>query len=45
VSGDVADELRRRCDLQDCDLPASIHDFVERYESVGRRRQLTLRLV
>lgn len=42
VSEDVADELRRRCDLQMCDLPASISDFVERHE-VPDRRQLTLR--
>jgi len=44
VSGDIADELRRRFDLRDCDLPASIHNFVEQHENVGRR-QLTLRLV
>lgn len=32
VSGDVARELRRRCDLQMCDLPASLLDFIERNE-------------
>ena len=44
VSEDVAHELRRRCDLQMRELPASISDFVEQHE--GRFwRQLTLRLV
>ena len=44
VSEDVANELRRRCDLQMRELPSTISDFVERHE--GRdRRQLTLRLV
>ena len=32
VSEDVADELRRRCDLQARDVPSSIQDFVERHE-------------
>lgn len=44
VSADVAQELRRRCDLQLRELPASIQDFVERHEDRDRR-QLTLRLV
>jgi hypothetical protein len=44
VSEDVADELRRRCDLQMRELPASISDFVERHETQNRR-QLMLRLV
>jgi hypothetical protein len=43
VSEDVANELRRRCDLQLRDLPSSIQDFVERHE--GHHRQLALRLV
>jgi hypothetical protein len=43
VSGDVARELRLRCDLDLRDIPDTIKDFVERYE--GDRRQLTLRLV
>ena len=43
VSGDVARELRLRCDLDLRDLPDAIKDFVERHE--GDRRQLTLRLV
>jgi hypothetical protein len=44
VSEDVAHELRRRCDLQQRNLPSSIRDFVERYEAHSRG-QLTLRLV
>jgi hypothetical protein len=43
VSEDVALEIRRRCDLQMCDIPSSILDFVESHE--GSRKQLTLRLV
>jgi hypothetical protein len=43
VSEDIAQELRRRCDLQMSDAPSSIQDFIERHE--GRDRQLTLRLV
>jgi hypothetical protein len=42
ASEDIAQELRRRCDLQLRDAPSSIQDFVERHE--GRDRQLTLRL-
>ena len=44
VSEDVADKLRRRCDLQMRELPASISDFVERHETQNRQ-QLMLRLV
>jgi hypothetical protein len=44
VSEDVAQELRRRCDLQLTDLPSSIQGFVERHEGRGQR-QLTLRLI
>ena len=44
VSEDVAHELRRRCDLQMCDVPASIQDFVEMHEG-HLYRQLSLRLV
>lgn len=43
VSGDVASEICRRCDLQTCDVPSAIQDFVESHE--GGRQQLTLRLV
>jgi hypothetical protein len=44
VSADVAQELRRRCDLQGSDVPSNIQDFVERHEGRGGR-QLALRLV
>jgi hypothetical protein len=44
VSGDVADELRLRCDLEGLDVPSNIEEFVERHEG-GNQRQLTLRLV
>jgi len=44
VSEDVAQELRRRCDLQLRDVPSSIQDFVERHERYDRQ-QLSLRLV
>jgi hypothetical protein len=43
VSEDIAQELRRRCDLQSRDVPSSIQDFVEGHE--GHERQMTLRLV
>jgi hypothetical protein len=43
VSEAVPSEIRRRCDLQMCDVPSAIQDFVESHE--GSRRQLTLRLV
>jgi hypothetical protein len=42
VSEDIAQELRRRCDLQLRDVPSSIQDFVEGHE--GHDRQLALRL-
>lgn len=42
ASADIAQELRRRCDLQLRDVPSTIQDFVERHE--GRDGQLTLRL-
>jgi hypothetical protein len=44
VSEHVAQELRRRSDLQLTDVPSSIQDFVERHERYDRQ-QLTLRLV
>jgi hypothetical protein len=43
-SEDVAQEIRRRCDLQMSELPVSISDFVEQHEGHDRR-QLTLSLV
>ena len=42
VSADIAQEVRRRCDLQLRDVPSAIQDFVERYD--GLDRQLSLRL-
>ena len=42
VSGDVAHELRRRCDLQLRDVPSELQDFVERYESRYHDIQLPL---
>jgi len=44
VSEDIAHELRRRCDLQLRDVPASIQDFVELHEGHSHR-QLSLRRV
>jgi hypothetical protein len=44
ASEEVAQELRRRCDLQQTEVPASIQDFVEQHERYDRQ-QLTLRLV
>ena len=44
VSEDVADEIRRRCDLQMTVVPANLQDFVERHEG-SDCRQLALRLV
>jgi hypothetical protein len=42
VSGDVAHELRRRCDLQLRDVPFFLEEFVERYE--GRYHDIQLPL-
>jgi hypothetical protein len=42
VSGDVAYELRRRCDLQACDLPSTVQDFVDRYEGIRSDIQIPL---
>ena len=41
VSADIAQELRRRCDLQFHDVPSNLDDFVQRYD--GPSRQLSLR--
>jgi hypothetical protein len=43
ISADVAEELRRRCELQMREIPSNILDFIERYETASPR-QLTLRL-
>jgi hypothetical protein len=32
VSSEIAQELRRRCDMQMCDVPFFLQDFVDRYE-------------
>ena len=45
VSENVADEIRRRCDLQGTEVPPNLQDFVERQEGRADRRQLALRLV
>jgi hypothetical protein len=42
VSADVAQELRRRCDLQQRDIPFFLQDFVARYE--GRYHDIQLPL-
>jgi hypothetical protein len=44
VSEDIAQELRRRCDLQLSDPASNIQDFIERHERYDRQ-QLSLRLV
>lgn len=42
VSADVAHELRRRCDLQQMDIPFGLQDFVDRHE--GRYHDIQLPL-
>jgi hypothetical protein len=42
VSVDVAQELRRRCDLQQRDVPFFLQDFVDRYEDRYHDYQLHL---
>jgi hypothetical protein len=42
VSGDVAHELRRRCDLQLRDVPLYLEEFVERHEGRYHDFQLPL---
>jgi hypothetical protein len=44
VSADVAQELRRRCDLQMRDVPFFLQDFTDRYEGRYRDVQLPLPL-
>jgi hypothetical protein len=43
VSELVADEIRRRCDLQMTEVPTHLQGFLERHENRDRR-QMTLRL-
>jgi hypothetical protein len=40
VSKDVADEVRRRCDLQMTEVPAKLQNFVETNEARADRQQL-----
>jgi|SRR4051794_31615985 hypothetical protein len=42
VSGDVARELRHRCDLQMRDVPFFLQEFVDRHEGRYRDYQLPL---
>jgi hypothetical protein len=42
VSEDIAQELRRRCDLQGRDIPFYLQDFTDRYE--GRYHDIQLPL-
>jgi hypothetical protein len=42
VSADVAQELRRRCDLQMRDVPSGLQEFVDRHDRIDG--QLSLRL-
>jgi hypothetical protein len=42
VSADVAKELRRRCDLQQRDVPFFLHEFTDRHEGRFRDCQLPL---
>ena len=44
VTEDIAQALRRRCDLKLREVPTTIQDFVERHEG-QKYRQLALRLV
>ena len=43
ISADVAEELRRRCELEARQIPPSLAGFFARHETIPR--QLTLRLV
>ena len=42
VSADVAQELRRRCNLQMSDVPFFLQDFVDRYDEQFSDVQLPL---
>ena len=42
ISADLAQQLRRRCDLQQRDIPFFLQDFVDRYE--GRYSEIQLPL-
>jgi hypothetical protein len=43
VSKDIAREIQSRCDIEGCDVPETLRDFVE--SCAGPDRQLALRLV
>jgi hypothetical protein len=43
VSHAIAQEIQRRLDLEERDVPLELEDFLERH--TGRDRQVTLRLV
>ena len=45
VSGDIARELRRRCDLQGFDVPAFLEAFLDRHGAPRDQLALPLRLV
>jgi hypothetical protein len=46
VSADIANELRRRCDLQLRDIPEPLQDFVDRHEASNRSQlMLPMRLL
>jgi hypothetical protein len=42
ASADIAQELRRRCDLQMRDVPYNIHEFVDRHYGLDRQQSLRL---
>ena len=42
VSQYVAVEIRRRCDLQMTEVPANVHEFVDRHEGRADLRELRL---
>lgn len=44
VSGDVAREVQRRCDMQFMDVPSALQGFVNTHLVRGRNDQLSLRL-
>lgn len=44
VSEDIARELRRRCDLTACELPAGVEEFIDRHAGPEQQLPLPLRL-
>ena len=46
MSADAAIEIRKRCDLQQRDVPSSLQDFVDRHDAIDRSQlSLPLRMV